>query len=210
MLGVHFAHQAQSPVKNTQPLSPAFNWFSRDIMPWLQQQAPQAKLEIDHTIPLADDNKRWGHLFSRAVSDTSPGTTLTNRFYFPVGTRNATEDHLGSYSQISKAVSMLPIVDLFKSEVLEICSTLGVPQPALDQSRMVDCACGRFDVQADHLRELDLVIMAKTGLLDKSYLTTIPKDVLQKVVNFYVEERARNEFRNKTPYRPDTPLIVGL
>lgn len=218
VLGVHFAHQAASatttsattPAATPPVMSDEFNLVARDIFPWLRQQAPQAQLEMDTTLAVSDDNKRWGHLFSRAVRDTAADVSLSHNFYFPVGTRNATEDHLGNYAQASKAVSMLPLVDLFKSEVLEICAHLGVPQSALDRSRMIDCACGRFDVQADHLQELDQVIMTRMGLLDKSYLTTMPKDVLQKVVNFYVEERARNEFRNRTPYRPSSSLVREL
>ncbi len=208
VLGVNFEHSGAKPKKGIPCISSEFNWVSRDIFPWLKQKAPLAQLELDDTIPVSDDNKRWGNLFSRAVRDTARGSELTSRFYFPVGTRNATEEHLGAYTQISKAVSMLPLVDLFKSEVLEICEYLGVPQIAIDKSREIDCDCGRFDIQANHMRELDLVIMAKTGVLDKTYLRTIPPKLLRDVVAFYVEERVLNEFRHKTPYRPQQSLVI--
>lgn len=208
VLGVHYAHQTPRTQKGAARLRDEFNVVTREIWPWLQAQAPAATLEMNHDIPVHDDNVRWGHLFSRAVRDTTKGQALTHRFYFPVGTRNATEDHLGTYSQASKAVSMLPLVDIFKSEVLDICAHLGVPAAAIAQSRAIDCDCGRYDVQADHMRELDLLIMTRMGLLDKKYLTTLPKDTLQKISAFYVHERAANEFRHRTPYRPDHPLII--
>lgn len=208
VLGVHYEHTSRREKKGIVCISDQFNGVVRDVLPWLQQQAPQAQLEVNRTLPINDDNMRWGHLFSRAVRDTAPGADLTNHFYFPVGTRNRTEDHLGMYSQISKAVSMMPLIDLYKSEVVQICEYLGVPQIAIDKSKEVDCDCGRFDVQAHHMRELDLVIMNREGLLDKKYLTTIPRDILRDVVNFYVEEKTLNEFRGRTPYRPAHSLVV--
>lgn len=48
--------------------------------------------------------------------------------YFPVGTRNATEQALERRSQVSESVSLLPILELYKTEVLELCAYLGVPQ----------------------------------------------------------------------------------
>lgn len=215
VLGLNFEHSSKNDFAGTdQPFTCArssFNWVARDIFPWLREQAPQAQLEIDDTIPHSDDNKRWGHLFSRAVSANDPRHGLLSEHFFPVGTRNATEQALGTYSQLSKSVSMLPIVDLYKTEVLDICEYLGVPQIAIDKSREIDCDCGRFDTQANHMRELDLFIMHKKGELTRDYIDrNIPKPVLAAVMEFYVEERANNDYRPRTPYTPQQTLVVTM
>jgi NH3-dependent NAD+ synthetase len=211
VLGLNFEHAQAAPEEPGKIVcaSGAFNWVAAEIYPWLRTQAPQAQLEIDSSIPVSDDSKRWGHLFSRAVCETKKNHGLTAGHYFPVGTRNATEQALGSYSQLSRNVSMLPIIDLYKSEVLEICEYLGVPQIAIDKSREVDCDCGRFDTQANHMRELDLYLMHKKGLLSAEYIkNAMPRDVLNAVREFYVEESYTNAFRARTPYMPAQSLAV--
>lgn len=213
VLGLNFEHDTHNALgdegKDFVCLKSTFNWVAHDIFPWLREKAPQARLEIDDTIPHSDDNKRWGHLFSRAVVETNVRQGMNFQHYFPVGTRNATEQAIGSYSQISKAVSMLPIIDLFKSEVLEICEYLGVPQIAIDKSREIDCDCGRFDVQANHMRELDLYLMSKQGMLTRAYVEqAMPVEILRAVAEFYADENAMNDFRPRTPYLPERNLVV--
>lgn len=212
VLGVHYQHKEPALEEGKiRCVSSDFNWVARDIIPWLQQQAPEAKLEIDTSIPDNDDNKRWGALYSRATRDTSNGQSLKSQFYFPVGARNATEDHLGTYSQASKAVSMLPVVDLYKSEILEVCKYLGVPQIALDKSREPDCDCGRFDVAADYLREVDLYLMWQKGQLAVNALPeNMSLEALTKVTKYAVHEMVANQFRDFTPYKPENNLVVTL
>ena len=215
VLGLHFDHVAEAiPEAGSDKitcLKDEFNWVVRDILPWLKSVAPEAKIEIDQTLLLSDDNQRWGKLFSRAIADVPQGGEMTNQHYFPVGTRNATEDYLGSYSQISKAVSMMPIVDLFKSEVMEICDYLQVPDIAMEKSREIDCACGRFDIPAFHMQELDWVIMNKKGMLSEAFLNeNIDKDLLQDINAFVTEERVLNAFRKETPYKPASSLIAEM
>lgn len=215
VLGLHFEHASKNTMVDNDPArqcaAPEANWVGRDIIPWLKTQAPQALFETDATIAHSDDNRRWGHLFSRAVRQTDARHGMTSQHYFPVGTRNATEEALGTYSQISKAVSMLPIIGLYKTEVLQICAHLGVPQIAMDKSREIDCDCGRFHVQANHMQELDWYIMHRHGLLARQYLTdNIAPDVLASVAEFYAEEGAQNSYRPRTPYRPASDLAVIL
>lgn len=216
LLGLHFcaaneqqaigkahAHNGIACVKSD------FNWVARDIYPWLTQQAPKAKLEISHEDGFDNDHVRWGRLFSRAVADTDHAHSLGDSHYFTLGTRNATEDYLGTYSQISKAVSMQPLVHLYKSEVLEICQALGVPQIALDKSREIDCDCGRFDTAANHLEEVDHYIMMRKGELDKKYTSNWDSETRASVMEYVLEEEERNKFREQTPYRPDrSPVIL--
>ena len=213
VLGLNFEHSSHDGYagqgRPVTCLQSTFNWVAHDVFPWLREKAPLAKLEIDNTIPHSDDNKRWGHLFSRAVVETDLRQGLNHQHYFPVGTRNATEDAIGAYTQISKAVSMLPIVGLYKSEVLEVCEFLGVPQIAIEKSREIDCDCGRFEVQANHIRELDLYLMSKRGILSRAYVeASMPRSVLNAVAEFYADETAINQFRPLTPYIPQRDLVV--
>lgn len=202
VLGVHYDHTPPQ-------LRGTFNHFAQVIAPWLAQNALGAKVEIDNTLMENDDAKRWGHLFSRAVRDTAARQDMNHTHYFPVGTRNATEQALGTYSQISKAVSMLPIVDLYKSEVLEICTWLGVPESAIAQSCQIDCACGRYDTPAHYMRELDLLIMQQRKELTKEGFEKLVTGEARKAVReFYIEETLRNDFRPRTPYFPAQSLVV--
>lgn len=199
VLGVHFASGEDKS-----------GWVVDEIFPWLKAKAPQAVLEVNKSADAGDDQIRWGRLFSRAVSDTGANNSLSSNYYFPVGTRNATEQHLGTYSQLSSAVSIMPIVDLFKSEVLALCAWLGLPQIAMQKSCEIDCACGRFQVAADYLREVDLIVMQRKGLLSRRYIEqNIPADIRATVLEYVIEEEARNAFRKRTPYRPAESLIVA-
>ncbi len=215
VLGLHFEHQSKNAMIDNDPArqcaAPELDWVGREIIPWLKTQAPQALFETDATIAHSDDNRRWGHLFSRAVRQTDARHGMTSQHYFPVGTRNATEEALGTYSQISKAVSMLPIIGLYKTEVLQVCAHLGVPKIAMDKSREIDCDCGRFHVQANHMQALDWYIMHRQGLLAREYLKQhVAPDVLASVAEFYAEETAQNSYRARTPYRPAGDLAVIL
>ncbi len=213
VLGLNFEHTSKNEFAGKgqafECAKTSGNWVKEEIFPWLKTVAPHAKLEVDDTIPHSDENVRWGHLFSRSVKETNARQGLVSEHYFPVGTRNATEQALGTYSQISKSVSLLPIINLFKSEVLELCEFLGVPQIAIDKSREIDCDCGRFDVQANHMRELDLFIMARQNLLSKEFVKqAMPQDVYAAVMEFYAEETDLNAYRPRTPYLPEHNLTI--
>jgi NH3-dependent NAD+ synthetase len=198
VLGVHFSGGAAKS-----------GWVVNDIFPWLQSQAPGAALEVDEAADGSDDQIRWGRLFSRAVRDTGKAASLASNYYFTAGTRNATEEHLGTYSQLSSAVSMMPIINLFKSEVLDVCAWLGAPDVAMRKSCEIDCDCGRFQVAADYLREVDLIVMQRKGLLSRSYIEqNIPPDVRATVLEYVMEEESRNKFRKRTPYMPAESLVV--
>lgn len=217
VLGVHYAVDGEGALPpqgkvaaGFSCISAEFNWVVNDIFPFLAQKAPMARLEVYHGRDFDNDVIRWGHLFARAVRDTGAAQSLGQSHFFPVGARNATEDYLGTYSQISKAVSLQPLNDLYKSEVLALCEYLGVPQIALDKSRTVDCDCGRFDTAAHYLDAVDAFIMSEQGALSKAYIRNWGKETRARVMEFVLEERARNAFRTQTPYKPDIALAVEM
>lgn len=211
VVGVNFVHDVADPdgTGPIQCIGADKNWFSEEIMPWLQDVAPGSTLITDDTIKVSDDNKRWGRLFSMAVEDVDARQGMNSDHYFVVGTINKTEKTLGTYSLAAARPSMQPISQLYKTEVLQICEMLGVPDIAMQKSREIDCDCGRFDVQANHLDELDLFLMADAGLLDMEYVTAnVPPETLTAVREFTVEETMTNAFRDKIPYRPNDRTLI--
>ena len=215
VIGVHFGlpllDQENRILSNQNSIAcvkEPFNWVIGDVFPWLKKQAPDALLEVDSHDGYDDDNIRWGRLFSRAVSDTTGEQDLSHQHYFPVGTLNATEDFLGTYSQISKAVSLQPLIDLYKSEVLELCRFLNVPEIAIEKSAEIDCACGRYDTAAHYIKEIDAYVMVQKKELDRRYFDALPQEAKVAVMEYVLEEKERNSFRMRTPYRPQKSLII--
>lgn len=216
VLGVHYGKPFPPPDKTPEQvekilqLSSNFNWVSRAIIPWLKDQAPGAQLEVDDSFDIYNDHKRWAALFTKSLADADPRQPLdTTKSFWVVGTRNATEEALGTYSNLSMAVSMQPIVHLWKSEILKICADLGVPQVATDQSRQVDCDCGRFDLAADHIEEVDAVLMVRSGQLSPDYLRDhIDPDLLSKLESFVDEQSTYAGFKKQIPYKPAASEIT--
>jgi NH3-dependent NAD+ synthetase len=58
-----------------------------------------------------------------------------NRGHWLVGSRTRTEDVFGTYSLASRVATMLPLVGLWKSEVMELCEEAGVPDEIIGSSR---------------------------------------------------------------------------
>jgi NH3-dependent NAD+ synthetase len=207
--GVNFQHKTQDHfVEMDKPFvcmqSEDTEWVAREIFPWLKSLYPEARLEVDASIPHSKDGARWGNIHDKAKEEVNGRGDLVGTYYFPVGTRNATENAIGGYTLITSAVSLFPIKHIYKTEVVDLCRHLGVPEIAIEKSQEIDCDCGRFEVQAHNMRELDMFIMAKRGLIDKSRLDTIDSETLRNVRAFYFEEHAINEFKERTPYsQPD-------
>ena len=211
IMAVNFTHPGMLKKTATGDIACASDdkdWFAHHIMPWLRQVAPDARHVVDDTIEFSDDNKRWGNIFSRAISDTELNHGMLGKYRLVAGTRNRTEALLGTYTLLSRTPSLQPIEHLYKTQILDICAHLKVPDIAIRKSREVDCDCGRFDVQANHMDALDHYIMAQQGDLDPAYLETLDPDVLAAVRNFYIEERENNAFREKVPYRPTPTKTV--
>jgi hypothetical protein len=100
-------------------------------------------------------------------------------------------------------VSIQPIKLLWKSEVLEVCRFLGVPDIAISQSRQVDCDCGRFDLAADHIEEIDMILKSRLGIISSGKLTeSIEPTLLSKLNEFVSEQMVTGSFKGEIPYSP--------
>ena len=217
VIGVHYgrpfppADKTPEQIAHILKISPGFNWVSRVIVPWLKEQAPNALVTVDNSIDTSDDYQRWASLFKSSLAGADKTMPLPPGLnYWVVGTRNATEQMLGSYSNISGAASVQPIIQLWKSEILKICDALNVPKIAMENSRQVDCDCGRFDLAAHHIEEVDLILMTRAGVLSAEYLSKVMPADLQTKLEAFVDEQIRYaDFKRQIPYKPNATRIVS-
>jgi NAD(P)-dependent dehydrogenase (short-subunit alcohol dehydrogenase family)/NH3-dependent NAD+ synthetase len=97
-----------------------------------------------------------------------------------VGTRNKTESYTGLYSLASRLATFLPLGGLWKTDVMELCKALDVPEEILDSSRKADPNCGRpVELAEVPLEVIDAYIKATLGLLSDTILESIDKETQQ-------------------------------
>lgn len=208
VLGVHYgapfppADKTPDQLEKILSVNPSYRWVARSIVPWLRDKAPGAIVTVDDSIDFTDDHQRWASLMRSALSGASRTEMLdATNCYWVVGTRNATEQALGTYSNISGAVSLQPLIGLYKSDILKICAGLGVPQLAIDKSRQVDCDCGRYDLAADHIDEVDLLIKLRAGEV-AAEAVSIDADLRDKLEAFIDQQCDYAGFKTQIPYCP--------
>ena len=115
--------------------------------------------------------ERWAHFLTLAVQE---GRILA-------GSRNRTEDTLGTFSHASKVCMHLPLSRLWKSEVMRLCEFIGMPEEIIASSRRADPACGRPKRMADiPFESVDAFLKAKLDstpapLADKQQLGYLEK-----------------------------------
>ena len=115
-----------------------------------------------------------------------------------VGTRNKTEDVLGTYSLASRVAWFFPIVGLWKTEVLELCRYVGVPEEIIASSSRPDPMCGRP-------KELAEIPVAAIDIFTKVMAGAMPKRALKALTDLQVQYLGRlygeNNFKQKLPVR---------
>jgi NH3-dependent NAD+ synthetase len=135
---------------------------------------------------------RWAVLISHGL----------NRGHWLAGSRNRTEDVFGTYSLASRVATFLPLVGLWKSEVMVLCEQVGVPAEIVRSSRRADPACGRPEELAEipfHL--VDRFLQVKQGERPVEDLATLGEARLR-----YLEGIHRyNQFKKQLPLRGPQP-----
>lgn len=130
--------------------------------------------------------ERWAHFLTLAVQE---GRIL-------VGSRNRTEDTLGTFSHASRACMHLPLTGTWKSEVMALCRFVGVPEEITDSSRQADPACGRPKRMADIPFAL-----VDTFLQAKLYGRPLPEAPTRQLA--YLEKIfAANAYKQQLPLKP--------
>jgi NH3-dependent NAD+ synthetase len=212
LIGVHYGapfpplERTAEQIAKALEISPSYRWVPRILLPWLQEQAPEATISVDSSIDVASDQFRWADIFRRSVNSAAAKDSLdASEAFWVVGTRNATEDALGTYSNLSKAASLQPLIHLWKSDILSICEWLGVPRIAVEQSRQADCDCGRYDLAAAHISEIDAILRDQADepvpeIADMK--RAVGTDVWQRLIAFVLEQKAFGGFKKRIPYMP--------
>lgn len=116
-----------------------------------------------------------------------------------VGTRNRTEEVLGTYSLASRIATYLPLASLWKSEVMQLAQYVGIPDEIIQSSRRADPACGRPQEMADIPFEIvDHFLQVQVGERPVSDLELVPTAQREYLCSIY----DRNCFKKDLPLRP--------
>jgi len=118
------------------------------------------------------------------------------REYGLVGSRTRTEDLLGTYSLASRIATFLPIVGVWKSDILQLCNYIGVPKDIISSSTEPDCDCGRPAKLVDITYPLVDTFLKSYVLgedVDLTNLKSEDKEYLQGIINY-------------TSFRKDLPI----
>jgi NH3-dependent NAD+ synthetase len=219
VMGIHFAPSEDFVYDH--PEAEVHLWFRDEVIPWLRQQAPGAQVGVDATIDWRYDGLRWGSLMdmSVVVSGWSAATPFeryaTRRMlspeeqYWVVGTRNLTEDTLLNYSNASTAASLQPLIHLWKSEILQLSEYLGAPKVAIDKSCETDCICGRMRLPAQHIPEVDMILMARRKELSWEYVEQkIPLELQKQLTGYIRAQLLDNAFKKSIPYTPNPHVFA--
>ncbi len=144
--------------------------------------------------PQGDDVElqRWTLMLSRA---------RTERCWL-VGSRNRTEEVLGTYSLASRLATYLPLAGLWKSDVMDLAAQVGVPAEILASSQRADPLCGRPQEMADiPFQAVDRFLQVKLGerpAADLDVLTAMQLEYLEGVYQ-------RFRFKSALPLRGPLP-----
>lgn len=201
--GVHFA--PSEDFLDDHPEASEHLWFSEEVIPWVKAHAPKAEIIVDNSIDWRYEGLRSGSLADMAMVAGREKRVLLapEEQYWVSGTRNRTEEKLFRYSNISMMVSLQPLIRLWKSEILQISDYLGVPKLAVEKSCQPDCICGRDQVAASHIRELDLLLMVDAGELNLAYVDeNIPVQLKRRLVYYVEQQVAEGRFKKNIPYLP--------
>lgn len=145
-------------------------------------------------LPNNVDQFRWADLHYRAVNRPmrGPRRDIHERFWV-ASTVNATEKALGTYSIMAKSASIEPIASLYKSEVLDICHELGVPEQLIKNSQIPDCACGREEFASENIELIDALIR---NVIPEAY--SIEK--VREAMKYIADTKKEFGFKQRTPY----------
>lgn len=191
LYGVHYFTEGRRP-----------DAFMREAIPWVRERYPEARLST--VVPLGgnQDPQRWADLQLRALYDINicPNMEIRlesheeGRNYWVAGTINATEHALGKHSIGANAVSLQPIRSLWKSDVMEACVAIGVPEIIVDNAYLPDCMCGRDEIAAKHIAIIDEILRHQIDV-------TKHDTKLIMVLMQWVSDRKRDGgFRSRIPY----------
>jgi hypothetical protein len=175
-------------------------WFEREIVDWLRARCPKATVLVEEPLGGNTDQQRWADLHLRALSEVPtpqrpfPPALPEGRNYWVAGCTNATEHELGKYSMMSREVSVQPVRNVWKSDIMAMCEALDVPEIAMVHARMPDCLCGRDELAAENIETIDEILTFRIKLKGQDL------DKLELLMSYVRDLKRANGFKNRTPY----------
>lgn len=177
--------------------------FEREAIPWLTDRYMYTV--VTHVVEprgYNQDPQRWADLHLRALNSFgaededghSVRTLPEGKNFWVSGTMNATEWELGTYSMLSTAVSLQPIRSLWKTEVLQLCADIGVPQCIMEAARIPDCWCGRDEIAAENIELVDKILQHRVDPREVS------PELLAAVMQWVGETKRANAFKRRVPF----------
>ncbi|HET7844836.1 MAG TPA: hypothetical protein VFL14_11840 [Xanthomonadales bacterium] len=153
---------------------------------WFEALAPVRFVQAPDATPQHVEAARWALMLS---------LSLELRGWL-VGTRNRTEETLGTFSLASRVATFLPLAGLWKSEVMAACAHVGVPAEILASSRRADPACGRPQAMADiPFEHVDAFLRVRSGDAPLATLDALPRET----VAYLDATWRRNRFKQSLP-----------
>ena len=133
---------------------------------------------------------RWARLLSLSLS----------RRVWLAGSRNRTEDVLGTYSLASRVATIYPLVGLWKTEVLHLCEMAGVPEEIIASSHEHDVPCGRTGLMAEiGLARIDEFLQVRQGEVSEAQLQDWPPKHRQYLEDIYQRGQSKRELPLRAP-----------
>ena len=155
---------------------------------WFEQLGPIRYLPAPPP-ELHPEGARWSMMLSLSLSVRG----------WLASTRNRTEVVFGTYSLASRVATYLPLAGLWKTEVMELARSVGVPEEILASSRRADPSCGRPVEMADiPFETVDRFLQVRIGERPESDLTAVPEATRLYLDTVY----RRNQFKNDLPLQP--------
>jgi NH3-dependent NAD+ synthetase len=105
---------------------------------------------------------------------------------------------LGTYSLASRVATYLPLVNFWKTEVMELAESIGIPTEILSSSRHADPSCGRpVEMAAIPFDIVDRFLRVRVGERPNADLDDLPPAMLKYLESVY----SRNRFKTNLPLR---------
>lgn len=144
------------------------------------RQLPQSRGKEDR------EARRWATFISISIAE---GRWLT-------GSRNRSEQVMGSFSLASRVATFLPLANLWKSDVMELCALAGIPTEITDSSRRADPDCGRPKEMSEIPLELiDVFLKVQEGALAPASINALTAAQTEYLMGIY----QYNQFRRHLP-----------
>lgn len=141
--------------------------------------------QLVSTINYENEINRWAAFLSFSLKH---GAWL-------VGSRTRTENVLGTYSLASRVATYLPILKIWKTDVMLLCNLLEVPTEITQSSRKADPDCGRPQEMAEIPLE---IIDDYLKFLDGMSVSTLASDSQKQYLQNIIEA---NKFKGNLPIR---------